>query len=110
MSEVVLFNSLMLSDEQFDTIASLASLNYSEAQMAIYLELDYLAFEKSRKAANSKIQFYITKGKLESKFLVNEKLLVNAKAGNITAAQEYKKATDANDVEEIKRKILYHED
>lgn len=47
---------------------------------------------------------------MESKFLVNEKLLVNAKAGNITAAQEYKKATDANDVEEIKRKILYHED
>lgn len=61
MSEVVLFNSLMLSDEQFDTIASLASLNYSEAQMAIYLELDYLAFENHVRLLIAKFNFILLK-------------------------------------------------
>lgn len=110
MSDLVLFNSLMLSDEQFDTIAALSALNYTRAQMALYLEIDLLAFEKAIFAENSKIQHHISRGKLESKFLVNEKLLANAQTGNITAAQEYFKSVNANEVEEVKRKILFYED
>jgi hypothetical protein len=110
MSDLVLFNPLMLSDEQFDTIAALSALNYTKAQMAVYLEIDLLAFEKAIWAKDSKVQHYIIRGKLQSKFLVNEKLLANAQTGNITAAQEYFKAVNAHEVEEIKRKILFYED
>lgn len=99
----------MLSDEQFDAIASLSALNYTYEQMSIYLEIDFDQFIKALNSKNSKVQHHITRGKLESKFLVNEKLLQNAQSGNITAAQELRKVIDANDVEEIKKKILYGE-
>lgn len=110
MSDIALFNPLMLSDEEFETIAGLSALNYTLAQMAVYLEKDYAHFLKAYNSENSKVQFFITKGKLESRYLVNSKLLLNAQAGNITAAQELKKITDANDVEQIKRKILFYEE
>lgn len=108
-NEIVLFNPLSLSDEEFDAIASLSALNYTYEQMAIYLEIDFEQFEKAIKSKNSKVQHHITRGKLESKFLVNEKLLQNAQSGNITASQELRKVIEANDVEEIKKKILYGE-
>ena len=110
MSDVVLFNMLKLSDEELDALAGLSALNYSFQQMAIYLDKDFLEFEKARKQKNSAIQFHITKGKLESQFLINEKLKLNAEAGNITATQEYVKAVTRIENEEIKRKILYYEE
>lgn len=108
--EVVLFNPLMLSDEEFETIAALSALNYTEAQMAAYLSLDLVEFLKAKKTKNSKIQFHITAGKLQSKFLVNQKLLTNAQTGNITAVQELQKITRAHEVEQVKRKILFYEE
>lgn len=110
MSEIVLFNMLKLSDEEFDTVAGLSAMNYSLHQMAIYLEIDFEEFEKARKQDKSKLQHYINKGKLETTFLINEKLKLNAEAGNITAAQEYVKAVSRVEVEAIKKKVLFYED
>jgi hypothetical protein len=110
MTQIVLFNPLMLSDEQFETIAALSALNYTNAQIAVYLEIDYLEFEKALKAENSKLKFNIIRGKLESKFLIHEKLLATAQTGNITAAQEYQKICNAQEVEQVKKRILFYED
>lgn len=110
MSQVVLFNMLKLSDDECDTIAGLSALNYSYHQMAIYLEIDFVEFEKARKQQHSKVQFYINKGKLSTQFLINEKLKLNAEAGNITATQEYVKAVNRVEVENIKKKILFYEE
>jgi hypothetical protein len=110
MSQVVLFNMLKLSDEELDTIAALAAMNYDHHQMAIYLEKDFIEFEKARKQNNSAIQFHITRGKLQTQLLINDKLKINAEAGNITAAQEYVKAVNRIEVEQVKRKILFYEE
>lgn len=109
-ANIALFNPLMLSDEQFETIASLSALNYTKSQMALYLELDYAQFLKAFNSKDSKIAFYITAGKLQSRFLANDKLLLNAQAGNITAHQELQKITNLHEVEQIKRKILFYEE
>lgn len=110
MSELVLFNPLLLSDEQFETIEGLAALNYTPAEMAIYLELDLGAFKKAMNKENSKIAFHITAGKLRRKFLVSDKLRLNAESGNITAAQELNKIDRRAEVEAIKRKIMFYEE
>lgn len=110
MSDVVLFNMLKLSDEELDTIAGLASLNYSNHQIAMWLEKDFIEFEKARKQAKSCIQFHITRGKLQTQYNINDKLKLNAEAGNITATQEYVKAVNRIEVEQIKRKILFYEE
>ena len=105
-----LFNSLKLSDEELETIADLAALDYTRAEMAMYLEIDYKQFVKAASVENSAIQFYIDRGKLKSKFNVQQKLLANAENGNITAAQEYNKFLNAQEVEAVKKRILFHED
>lgn len=110
MSEIVLFNPLMLSDEQFETIEGLAALNYTPAEMAIYLELDYSKFKNAIGKENSKIAFHITAGKLRRQFLVADKLRLNAESGNITAAQELRKHDRQKEVESIKRKIMFYEE
>jgi len=107
---VVLFNPLKLSDEQFETIEALVALNYTPAQMAVYMEVDYVEFKKAIDAPNSKIQFHLTRGKLQSKFLIQQKQLLSAQGGNVTAKQEYDKSVRNNEVEQIKRKILFYED
>ena len=100
----------MFSDEEFETIAALSALNYTYAEMAIYLEKDLAQFKKAVEAKNSKIAFHITAGKLRRKFMVNDKLRANAESGNITAAQELKKLDRMNEVESVKRKIMFYEE
>ena len=108
--ELSLVNDLKLSDEEFETIQKLASLNYTKSQMAMYLDIPLDEFVYAVNLPNSKIQFYITKGKLESDYLVNEKLQQNAESGNITAVQELNKMKTAINIENIKRRLLYGED
>lgn len=106
----VLFNNLGFSDEELDTIAGLSALNYSKEKMAMYLDVDVNQFKKAIMVDNSAVLFYIQKGKLEAGFLTQEKLLDNAKSGNITAFQEYRKTVAAQEVENVKKRILFYED
>lgn len=108
--ELSLVNDLKLSDEEFETIQKLASLNYTKSQMAMYLDIPLDEFVYAVNLPNSKIQFFITKGQLESDYLVNEKLQKNAESGNITAIQELNKMKTAIYVEQVKSRILYGED
>jgi hypothetical protein len=105
-----LFNSLKLSDEELETISSLSALNYTREMIAMYLEIDLKQFNKAFHAELSAVKFHFDKGKLESRFLINDKLLENAKSGNITAAQEYNKFVSAQEVEAVKKRILFYED
>ena len=105
-----LIDNIGFSQEELDTIQGLAGLNYTPLQMATYLEVEPVRFLKALKVANSIISFNINKGKLEAEFQVNEKLLQNAKSGNLTAVMMFNNARDRNDIESIKRRILYGED
>lgn len=110
MGNLLLINDLKLSEEELQSIEDLSALGYTINQMAMFLEKSPKEFKKSIAGINSEIDFRIKKWKLEADFLINQKMLDNAKSGNITAAQEYKKAQDKIELENIKAKFLYGED
>lgn len=103
-------DNIGFSQEELESIEHLAGLNYTPLQMATFLDVEPVRFIKALHVANSVIKFHINKGKLESEYLVNEKLLQNAKSGNLTAVMMFNNARDRNDIESIKRRILYGED
>lgn len=107
---VVRVNSLVLSDEELETIEGLAALGYSPEKMAMYLEQDPFAFRRAMKEPNSLVSYHIERGQLMAQHEIGEKLLTNAKSGNIMAALQYDKMVTRNEVEEIKRRTIYHED
>ncbi len=108
--EVSLINDLKLTDEEFETIQQLSGLNYTKSQIAMYMDIPLNEFVRAINLPNSKIEFYMTKGKLESDFLINQKLQANAESGNITAVQELNKMKTAISIEQIKSRLLYGED
>ncbi|MFY0481457.1 hypothetical protein ACI6PS_02530 [Flavobacterium sp. PLA-1-15] len=107
---LALIDNIGFSQEELESIEHLAGLNYTPLQMATFLDQDPVRFLRAMSVSNSIIQFHINKGKLESDFLVNEKVLQNAKTGNLTAVMIFNQAREKNDVESIKRRILYGED
>lgn len=110
MIELSLVNDLKLTDEEFETIQQLSALNYTKSQIAMYMDIPLQEFVRACNLPNSKILFYLNKGKLESDFLINQKLQLNAESGNITAVQELNKMKTAIYVEQVKSRILYGED
>ena len=88
-----------LTDEQIQTIEDLAATGYSPEKIALYLDLNKEAFLKSWYDKLSVVRTAYDKGQLESEFLIKQKQIENAKAGNITAAQIALK-----EIEEVKNK------
>ncbi len=97
---------LKLSQEQYETIENLAACNYAPRQIAIYLEANEGEFMRQFHKPDSLVQFHYNKGILTASFEVDNKLLENAKTGNITAAQEHKKAQDKRLFDNHKMRIL----
>ncbi len=110
MADVVLTNSLMLSDEECETIASLSAINYTMRQMAMYLEIPFAKFQKASIEPDNKIKYYIEKGKLESDFRINDKIRQDAEGGNQMAKMIFDKTRELNEIEQIKSRTLYGED
>lgn len=104
-----LFNTLNLDQEQLDAIAVYSSLHYDLDQVAMLLDIDSEQFKKAYNKSGSAVKYYWDKGKLESQFNIQEKLMENAKAGNITAAQEVNKAIDKSEFQQHKKRIFFHE-
>lgn len=94
--KVVVVNPLLLSDEEFQVIEDMAACNYSPKQIADYLSVDSPAkFCEYCLDGSSEISRRYQKGVLQSQFEINQKLLENAKKGNITAAQQFEKNSEA---------------
>ena len=105
-TEVSISNPLKLSDEEFETIENLAATNFTPTAIATYLDVDKTLFLSEYHLPNSKVRFHYKKGVLTADFEIDNKLLENAKSGNITAAQESKKATEKRAFENHKHRIL----
>jgi len=104
--DLVLSNPLKFSDEEFETIEHLAATNFTPKNMAIYLGVNFKDFEKEFQNKASKVSFHYNKGILSAAFEIENQLLKNAKSGNITAAQESKKATEKRAFQNHKDRIL----
>lgn len=98
-------SDLMLSNE--DIIEKLSGCNYGPREIAMYLDMSEKTFMQAWLDKKSAIRHHYEKGKLEADFDINQKLLDNAKSGNITAAQQYFKQVEERRVEDLKAKIYY---
>lgn len=104
--ELIIFNPLKLSQEEFETIENLAATNYGPRDIALYLELDEPLFMQEFHDLSSTVRLHYNRGTLQASFEIDNKLLENAKTGNITAAQESKKAASKRAFENHKNRIL----
>lgn len=98
--------TLKLSQEEYETIENLAACNYAPREIAVYLECDVVEFMRQFNKPDSLVRFHYDKGILTAQFEIDNKLLENAKSGNITATQEHKKAQDKRLFENHKMRIL----
>lgn len=104
--ELSIFNPLQLSQEEFETIESLSATNYAPTDIALYLELDEKLFMQEFYDLSSTVRLHYNRGILQASFDIDNKLLENAKSGNITASQESKKASAKRAFENHKHRIL----
>lgn len=97
-----------LKDLDFnETIERLAAVNYSYDEMAIYVGMKKSSFRKEATTVDSAIWTAIQKGRLMAQFEIDDKLAQNARSGNITAAQMYKKSVEEKRAENLKAQIFY---
>lgn len=108
------FSSLKLlsTDEevvltQEETIEQLAAANYGVDQIALYLGIDKKEFRAEWENVESEIRHHYDRGQLVADFEINQKLLANAKSGNITAAQIFEKNRERVQVENLKEQIYF---
>ena len=92
---------------QEEIIEALSACNYSPRQIATYLEMDLEKFLEEYNDQESTIRHHYDKGRLTADFEINQKLLNNAKSGNITAAQIFEKNRDRVSTENLKNKIYF---
>ncbi|MEI6865797.1 hypothetical protein [Flavicella sp.] len=97
---------LKLSQEEYESIENLAACNYSPTQVAVYLTAPIDEFLYQYKKPDSLVREHYDRGVLLAQFEVDNKLLENAKSGNITATQEFKKAQEKRTFENHKNRIL----
>tara|TARA_R110002126_G_scaffold39767_3_gene117641 strand:- start:3663 stop:3995 length:333 start_codon:yes stop_codon:yes gene_type:complete len=99
-------NSLALTEEQYKTIETMAGINYGPREIALLLDLDLNALLSDFQNPNSKVYHHYKKGVLAADFEVDKMFLERVEAGNITAGQEYKKASEKRRFENHKKRIL----
>jgi len=91
----------------WEEIEQLAAANYSPEQIAIYQGKDKKEFLNAWNNLESKERLHYEKGRLVAEFEINQKLLDNAKSGNITAAQIFEKNRERVHVENMKKQIYF---
>lgn len=101
---------LRFSEEEMTSIHDLAGCNYSPEKIALYLDVDKKTFLKLWYQKNSEVRLAYERGKLVSEYKINLKQKENAEAGNITAAQVFLKEKEANDIANIRNRILFGDD
>jgi len=98
---------IQLTSEALQSIEQLAAVNYSPRKIALYLQVSERGFMALWKNPEHEIRRAYDRGQLVAKFEVDQKLLDTAKKGNITAAQQYEKSRQANEIENLKEQMLY---
>jgi len=90
--------------EQFETIESLAGINYTIRQIAMYFDISPQLLYNEYEDKESDFTYHFDRGVLIASADVDMKLLSAAKDGNLTASAQFKKAQ-----QESKINILKHE-
>lgn len=78
---------LSLTEEVTKELENLSSLGYSLEEMAMYFDVDKVFFIQAAENKESKIYYYIQRGKLMSAAKEQLELLKSAETGNVTASE-----------------------
>lgn len=96
----------IVSDEALEEIEHLGSMNYHSDYIAIYLQLDRERLAEALSNPETEIYKRYNRGRLLSSYEINKKLDANARAGNITAMQQFAKNQRAALIENLKKKYF----
>ena len=98
---------MKLSQEEYEQIEDLSAANYGVDKIALYLSQDKAEFRREWEKADSLVRHHYDRGQLVADFEINQKLLENARSGNITAAQIFEKNRERVQVENLKEQIYF---
>ena len=106
-----------LTPAQLREIENLAAINYSVKQIAMYLDLDFKAFQKAFTISTDDpdykaghIRYHYDRGQLMAQAEIDKANLKRAKDGNLTSIQQWKKDTAAQKLINLKQKVYYDEE
>jgi len=99
-----------LTQEQYKSIETLASINYSTEKIALYLGVDHKEFLRDFSLSGSKTRYHYDRGQLITQVEIDKSTLKKAKDGNLTSIQQWKKDSLAQKLENRKKEILYDQE
>jgi len=106
MSDIVPY-SIQFTGVQLLTIENLAAVNYRPSQISLYLGVNKRAFKLEYDNPDSLVREAYDRGQLTAQFEIDNAMLEAAKTGNLTATQIFDKHSEANKLENLKKRILY---
>ena len=95
------------TEEQIEEIESLAGINYTIKQMAMYFNIPIKELQRQFDDKTSEFRFHYDRGQLIAQAQIDMKVLESAKGGNTTAQQQIEKIRDARKFENIRDQLLY---
>lgn len=98
---------MIFTQEQIETIESLAGINYAVKQIAMYLGVPVKDLQNEFNDIDSKFRYHYNRGKLMSQAMVDMKLLESAKGSNLTAMQQLEKIRLARHFENMRDQLIY---
>ena len=97
---------MQLTEEQFQIVEKLASLNYTVKQIAMYLDVNATQLQHQFADNESKFRYHYERGKLITQAKIDMQLNDAAMKGNMTAIQQYEKVKNAREFENLKQQML----
>jgi hypothetical protein len=94
------------TDENYETIRKLAGCNYSVRQIAVYFGVENDELQLLYDNTDSEFRKTYIRGRLMATAEIDMKLLDDAKAGNLTASLQYKKASKAAQLANLKDELF----
>lgn len=99
-----------LTPEQYKSIETLASINYSTEKIALYLGVDHIEFIRDFSLPGSKTRHHYDRGQLITQVEIDKSTLKKAKDGNLTSIQQWKKDSLVQKLENRKKEILFDQE
>lgn len=97
---------MKFTDEQIKEIESLAGINYSVKQIAMYFDMDQKELQSEFENTESEFRYHYDRGQLIAQAEIDKATLESAKKGNITAQQRYDKKIRELRIKQAKERIF----
>ena len=95
------------TSDQLQQIEELSGCNYSPEKIALYLDVNKELFMKLWYDKENPVRYHYDRGLLVAEFAVISKQKQLAESGNITAAQIFLKEAAAQEINNIRNKVLF---